>query len=79
MRLESGVESRVSLQENSGKKLALDERTFQQLLESAYVLQKHNDEAAASATRPTTSDPLAEILETQKTIQTQKLDLPDAA
>lgn len=72
----------MSSQEKAGKKLTLDEQTFQQLLESAYVLQKHQAEAAAHnpATQSTgASDPLGEVVETQKIIQQRKLDIADAA
>lgn len=72
----------MSSQEKVGKKLTLDEQTFQQLLESAYVLQKHQAEAAPNL--PATqnagaSDPLGEVVETQKIIQQRKLDIADAA
>src|SRR5579863_1607132 len=73
------IRGRVSPQEKNAKKLALDEQTFQQLLESAYVLQKHNDQAAASHPSPLAPDPLGEIVETQRLIQNQRLELADAA
>jgi putative methionine-R-sulfoxide reductase with GAF domain len=72
----------VSSQEQTGKKLSLDEQTFQQLLESAYVLQKHTAEQALN--QPDTpnaaaNDPLGEVVETQKIIQQRKLDIAEAA
>lgn len=72
----------MSSQEQAGKKLSLDEQTFQQLLESAYVLQKHN--AEQSSNPPVTqnapaNDPLGEVVETQKIIQQRKLDIAEAA
>ena len=72
----------MSSQEKTEKKLALDEKTFQQLLESAYVLQKHQAEAAPylpATQNPAASDPLGEVVETQKIIQQRKLDIADAA
>jgi len=72
----------VSSQEKPGRKLSLDEQTFQQLLESAYVLQRHNAEQSsttAAPQNPAASDPLGEVVETQKLIQQRKLDIAEAA
>lgn len=78
MGIEPQGDSRVKQQSiGGGKSLALDEQTFQQLLESAYVLQKHNDISSNEAV--TADDALAAVVETQKQIQTRKLDLPDAS
>jgi len=66
--------------DKTGKKLALDEQTFQQLLESAYVLQQHNaEQTSVNQPLPTHADPLGEVVETQKFIQLQKLDLAETA
>ncbi len=59
------------------KKLALDEHTFQQLLESAHVIQQFNGQAEKALQAST--DPLAEIVETQKIIESRKLDLTEAS
>ena len=61
------------------KKIALDEQTFQQLLESAYVIQEHNDNTSAPGSQTGTPDSLAEIVETQRLIETRKLDLREVA
>jgi hypothetical protein len=71
---------------NSGKKgtPVLDEATFQKLLAAAYVLQEHHDRsqpAEAAAPRPDNPDSdsdtsiLAQIVEIQHEIQTNRLDL----
>src|SRR5581483_10699396 len=72
----------------------LDEATFQQLLNAAYVLQQHNDRLQAKAAArdaspavpatpvpPATPDytrTLSEIVETQALIHTHQLDLASA-
>jgi putative methionine-R-sulfoxide reductase with GAF domain len=63
--------------EKQEKKLALDEHTFQQLLESAHVIQQFNGQAEKAL--QASSDPLAEIVETQKIIESRKLDLTEAS
>jgi GAF domain-containing protein len=63
--------------EKQEKKLALDEDTFQQLLESAHVIQQLHIQKGESPSQAS-FDPLAEIVETQRTIETGKLDLPEA-
>ena len=57
----------------------LDESTFQQLLAAAYTLQGHNDRLHDKQTQVDHTQTLAEIVETQKLIQTQQLDLQSAA
>lgn len=60
---------------------ALDEGTLQQLLGAAWVMQEHNDRLLAqqSATLPAEKDELlSEIVEIQKLIQSQQLDLRNA-
>jgi putative methionine-R-sulfoxide reductase with GAF domain len=72
----------VSSQEQIGRKLTLDEQTFQQLLESAYVLQRHHAEQISdqpASQNAAASDPLGEVVETQKLIQQRKLDIAEAA
>ena len=72
----------MSSQEQIGRKLTLDEQTFQQLLESAYVLQRHHAEQISdqpASQNAAASDPLGEVVETQKLIQQRKLDIAEAA
>jgi putative methionine-R-sulfoxide reductase with GAF domain len=57
----------------------LDEGTFQQLLAAAYVLQEHNDRLSTPDARTDYAQILLTIIETQKLIQTQHLDLSAAA
>jgi hypothetical protein len=63
-------------------KPALDESTFQQLLEAAYVLQEHSEQSPKTAVsappKAAPLDPLAEIVETQRLIHTGALDLQSA-
>jgi hypothetical protein len=61
------------------EKPALDEATFQQLLEAAHVLQEQKGLEPASRPRPDPGDALAEILETQEFLRAQPGDLPLAA
>jgi len=61
------------------KKIALDEQTFQQLLESAHVIQEHNDKTSGPGLQTSAPDSLAEIVETQRLIETRKLDLREVA
>jgi GAF domain-containing protein len=65
-------------------KPALDEAAFQQLLEAAHVLQEHNDQVvrsslAAEPPKPDAVNLLAQIVETQRRIQSHSLDLSSAA
>jgi putative methionine-R-sulfoxide reductase with GAF domain len=64
---------------NTKAKPALDVDSFQQLLAAAYVIQQQNEGASEVKARPDHSQVLAEIVETQKQIQTRLLDLPSAA
>ena len=57
----------------------LDVDSFQQLLSAAYVIQQENDGVRAAKARPDHSQCLAEIVETQKQIQTRQLELSSAA
>jgi putative methionine-R-sulfoxide reductase with GAF domain len=57
----------------------LDEGTFQQLLAAAYVLQEHNEHLSTPDARTNYAQILLTIIETQKLIQTQHLDLSAAA
>lgn len=57
----------------------LDEGTFQQILEAAYVLQEQNDAQPVAQARPDASAPLAEIAETQQLLRSQLYNLPTAA
>ncbi len=65
------------IEKNPQAKFALDEHSFQQLLESAYVIQQHGHRNSAKAT--VSLDPLAEVTETQRLIEVRRLDLRDAA
>jgi len=56
---------------------ALDEATFQQLLEAAYVLQEHPE--LLPPDRPGPVETLSEIVETQEMLRTHPYDLPGAA
>jgi putative methionine-R-sulfoxide reductase with GAF domain len=64
---------------NTKAKPALDVDSFQQLLAAAYVIQQQSDGPTEVKARPDHSQVLAEIVETQKQIQTRQLDLPSAA
>jgi hypothetical protein len=61
------------------QKPALDEATFQQLLEAAHVLQEQKGFEAASRPRPDPAEALAEIVETQERLRSQPSDLYTAA
>jgi len=54
---------------------ALDEDSFQRLLEAAYVVQRHNDTLRARQARLETSQVLAQIAEIQSLAQTCSLDI----
>ena len=60
-------------------KPVLDEKTFQQLLAAAYVLQQENQRQTPKEVRPDPAQILAGIVETQGLIHNQQLDLPTAA
>jgi hypothetical protein len=61
------------------EKPALDEATFQQLLEAAHVLQAQRGPEVASRPSPDTAEALTEILETQEFLRSQTDDLQAAA
>jgi uncharacterized Zn finger protein (UPF0148 family) len=53
----------------------LDEDTFQQLLEAAYVMQQHNDAALAARAEPDPARTLSQIVETQELLRSREFDL----
>ncbi len=57
----------------------LDEGTFQQILEAAFVLQEQNEAQRATHPRKDASATLAEIAETQRLLRSQLYNLPTAA
>ena len=57
----------------------LDEGTFQQILEAAYVLQEQNAAQQTLRSRPDAGATLAEIAETQQLLRSQVYDLHSAA
>jgi hypothetical protein len=61
------------------EKPALDEATFQQLLEAAHVLQDQKAFEVASRPKPDPAAALAEIVETQEFLRSQASDLQVAA
>ncbi len=61
------------------RKPLLDEASFQKLLQAAHVLQEHNDRLRGRDNQESFAQNLAEIVETQKLIQTLQMDLPAAA
>jgi hypothetical protein len=61
------------------EKPALDEATFQQLLEAAHVLQEQKAFEVASRPRPDPAQALAQIVETQEFLRSQASDLQVAA
>ena len=61
------------------EKPALDEATFQQLLEAAHVLQEQKTFEVVSRPRPDPSEALAEIVDTQEFLRSQPIDLHVAA
>lgn len=61
------------------EKPALDESTFQQLLEAAHVLQEQKAFEVVSRPRPDPTEALAQIVETQEFLRTQPDDLRAAA
>jgi hypothetical protein len=61
------------------EKPALDETTFQQLLEAAHVLQEQKAFEVANRPRPDPAEALAEIVETQEFLRSQASDLQTAA
>ncbi len=61
------------------EKPALDEETFQQLLEAAHVLQEQKAFEVANRPRPNPAEALAEIVETQEFLRSQASDLQVAA
>jgi hypothetical protein len=61
------------------EKPALDEETFQQLLEAAHVLQAQKTFEVVSRPRPDPTEALAEIVETQEFLRSQPSDLQAAA
>jgi hypothetical protein len=61
------------------EKPALDETTFQQLLEAAHVIQERKGFEVASRPRPDPAQALAKIVETQELLRSQAGDLQVAA
>ena len=61
------------------EKPALDEATFQQLLEAAHVLQEQKMFEVVTRPRPDPTEALAQIVETQEFLRTQPDDLRAAA
>ena len=61
------------------EKPALDETTFQQLLEAAHVLQEQKMFEVVTRPRPDPTEALAQIVETQEFLRTQSDDLRAAA
>lgn len=61
------------------EKPALDEATFQQLLEAAHVLQEQKTFEVVSRPRPDPTEALAQIVETQEFLRSQSDDLGPAA
>jgi hypothetical protein len=61
------------------EKPALDEATFQQLLEAAHVIQDLKAFEAANRPRPDPAEALAKIVETQELLRSQPSDLQIAA
>jgi len=57
---------------------ALDEVSFQKLLEAAFVLQEHNQRQQGNETQPDLNASLAAIVETHNLIQTRQLDFKTA-
>src|SRR5579863_2671528 len=58
---------------------ALDETTFQQLLEAAHVIQELKAVEVASRPKPDPAEALAKIVETQELLRSQAGDLQAAA
>jgi len=61
------------------EKPALDETTFQQLLEAAHVLQEQKAFEVANRPRPNPTEALAQIVETQEFLRSQAGDLQGTA
>jgi hypothetical protein len=61
------------------EKPALDEATFQQLLEAAHVLQEQKAFEVASRPKPNPAEAIAKIVETQELLRAQAGDLQAAA
>jgi hypothetical protein len=61
------------------EKPALDETTFQQLLEAAHVLQEQKAVEVSNRPRPNPTEALAQIVETQEFLRSQAVDLQSAA
>ena len=61
------------------EKPALDETTFQQLLEAAHVLQEQKTFEVEPRSRPDPTEALAQIVETQEFLRSQAGDLQVAA
>lgn len=57
---------------------ALDEGSFQKLLEAAFVLQEHNQRQRGNDSQPDLNASLSAIVETHKLIQTGRLDFRTA-
>jgi hypothetical protein len=59
----------------ASEKPALDEATFQQLLEAAHVLQEQKGSDSATRPKPDPTEALAEIVATQEFLRSQPCDL----
>jgi hypothetical protein len=75
-----GVRSDLEQQIISAEeKPALDETTFQQLLEAAHVLQEQKAFEVANRPKPDPAEAIAKIVETQELLRSQSSDLQAAA
>src|SRR5271165_6112979 len=75
-----GVRSDLEQQIISAEeKPALDETTFQQLLEAAHVLQEQKAFEVANRPKPDPAEAIAKIVETQELLRSQAGDLQVAA
>src|ERR1700690_1385988 len=75
-----GVRSDLEQQTiNAQEKPALDETTFQQLLEAASVLQELKAFEVANRPKPNPTEAIAKIVETQELLRSQPCDLHAAA
>jgi putative methionine-R-sulfoxide reductase with GAF domain len=64
---------------SAARKLLLDQQSFQQLLQAAYVLQEHNDQIhMAAGSNGDATRGLLEIVEIQRAIETQEVDAASA-
>ncbi len=64
---------------SASEKPALDEATFQQLLEAAHVLQEQQKTEAKTRSKPDPTEALAQIVATQEFLRSQPCDLNSTA